>query len=242
METYPLKDPEMLERHAGLEKALSSDYRLSFKFSQGSAKLQEILFVLLGVEYSRQYGQKHVSAASALNDWAILSIPPANHKRVDAEHIDRESVAESEKFRHYIDHPDLSCLIDDPEIYRDLMAGAIALTLSRDIKYVDKHFQYMGDDRTMNNNALEPHLKLNGRPGRPDPIRYVSFFKKYVVDERPTGSDAFNAIFQDMRTQSLLYPSPRIERLALAWELRHQGKSFYTPDFMPDFESSNPVG
>jgi hypothetical protein len=227
------KSLENPECHRGLEKILAFDYRLSFKFSQGKATLQEILFLLLGVKYSQRYRRQPIDSLLAIDDWMDLAMPPKSHQGVDKEHIERESVAESEKFRYYISHPDLDYFVDDIEAYRDVMASAITLTLERDIKYVGERFRYISYDRTTNDSYLVPHATLDGRPRRPDPIKYGSLFKKYVIHERPTGSDAFNAIFQDMRAQVLAYPSPLIVQLAEAWESRHHGKSFYTADFAP---------
>jgi hypothetical protein len=230
--------PETCEGSSGLEKVLGLDYRLSFKFSQGSAKLQEILFCLLGAKYSQRYGQEHAASLLAITTWPNLSMPPKSHRDVDQKHIERESAAEFEKFCHYITHPDLHYLTDDPEMYADLMAAATDLVLARDLKYVDEHSILVSTDRTAGHAYFIPHPSLNGRPHRPEPIRYSSFFKKYVVDERPTGSDAFNVIFQDMRAHALAYPSPLIDRLADAWEPRHPGKDFYGPDFYPKMRAS----
>lgn len=238
--SYP-RDNERLETEPVFTKILGKDFRLSFKFSQGSAMLQESLFILLSTQYVRQYQDNHLIAITDAEDWHELAAPPTRHqdKGVDGTHIQRESTAQSEKFQHYLRHPDLSLVAEDPELYAIILERAIAYMLSRDLKYVNEHELYVDNDRTVHTPYLIPHPDINGRPHSPSYTgRYTSYFKKYVIDSRPTGSLAFNTIFQDMKKYAQAFPHYHLEQLATAWESRHPGRSFYTPDFLQHVEST----
>lgn len=219
-----------------LTKVLSKDYRLSFKFSQGSATLQGSLFILLGAQYNRQYRNSHLSVLTDITNWHRLATPPVRHqdRGVDEAHILRESNEESEKFRHYVAHPEISLIAHDPDTYAIIIEKTIALLLSRDLRYVDKHYLYVGNDRATQTPYFIPHPDIDGRPhSTSHTSRYTSYFKKYVIDSRPTGSYAFDAIFEDMRAYAQTFPHYYIGQLATAWEARNPSKKFYSSDFLP---------
>lgn len=237
--THPQNSEKIEMTEPILAKVLSKDYRLSFKFSQGSATLQESLFILLGAQYNRQYKNSHLSVLADITNWHRLATPPVRHqdRGVDEAHILRESNEESEKFRHYVAHPDISFVAHDPETYAIIIEKAIAYLLTRDLRYVDEHYLYVGNDRATHAPYLIPHPDIDGRPHSTSRAgQYASYFKKYVIDSRPTGSYAFDAIFEDMKAYAQTFPHNHNRQLAAAWEARHPSKSFYSPDFLPAFQ------
>lgn len=224
---------EQVEHQASREfiGSLLTDYRKSYKFSQGNMSLQVVLFTLLRDEYEKT-PDRLLAIPAALTSikgyFDRFTLPPHHLIRYDITTEDFEKSFYEFK----------RCLIEPsyfPELYTSEENERLVMGHSERIKLLLEKTTER-DLRFINSEAYP-----EGRPGvRPGDDPFESYLRTYVLEETDTHTDAYNAIFQDAR-RMLIETYPDISGLAWSskklWERKHPGEGYYPQTFINELEA-----
>lgn len=198
-------------------ETLFSDFRGSFPFSQGEGTTQYLLFLTLDNTYKQLWtpeGMHEVlpEALETVHRRAVGIIPPAKHHDIPLDRVQAEASAQWQTFSEILTGVD--------PVRRDLM-GLVFGALRRLMPFWD---------------ARQVILGRYNRPTEEE--RYESYYRTYVLEGQPTGSEAFDIVFASLRKRQLrAHPPMLLKFLQAAWELRHD-EPFYPESFRKDLKSS----
>jgi hypothetical protein len=213
-ETEISKTPE---RAGSLDKRVTRDLFLSFKYSQGNQPAQEGFFDLLSVYYRGRFGQDTLAGlddTQLLESFSKLHLPKSHSDDLTEgtappdtrKYVQNRFMVEGSKFVIALKFPELA---DEFTVTpKDICAVTI---------FNDTIFQDPKTPRSYKDGVGDPHS---------------SYFRQYILRQQPTGSEAFTSIFQDalgvysngeLGSESM----GALNVLGQKWNTNHPDKSFF---------------
>jgi hypothetical protein len=218
-----------------IETRILKNFYLSFKFSQGRTDIQEALLKAVSIRYNREelsasFGKKlefhHEKLYSKVEN---LSLPKVHANSIEGKQIMNDDV--KDEFGKQWGYQ-VNMLNDILEIGEqngnDLYTEELLKPSYHDllIRMIDRDIIYM--------NKTRPKREF----GKSDP--HESYVKTYIIDQKPTGSDEFNELFQEIRSLAIntnaLNKNHSFEKrnplerpcqnLIIEWEKTHPGQKF----------------
>ncbi len=200
-----------------LMKSLNRDFYLSFKFSQGKPRIQTLLFEGLGIFYKENLKSEDIdwitNSEEELQKNLAVQLAPKTHyvihdmfKNPEARGPILDSEAETEFKAESLIFVGILGSTDRFDTGLDDEAVCLQ-TIIRDQAYQIRHRKYQAPD---------PH---------------ASYFREYILLQKPTGSEGFDSIFQsanDFVTNGEVSTDIRsgIKNLSEDWQSNHPGEQF----------------
>lgn len=207
-----------------VESTLAKDFYLSYKYSQGDSGIQAVLFRLMRDYYKEQYDEADIQTVLNVSTDHLIELVepyklPRSHHLIG--HL-AESIEQTKMNEFKRQAADLTFLLKETES-----------TIALDIRLRDEP----DDKLTLGTKLITRDIELIKKGRKVGRDSRASFFREYALNAQPTGSDAFDNIFEQVGqtldpTNLVNLPQKdtieeSIKHLAAVWGAYHPDESFY---------------